>query len=145
MTEKPRVERGFLVASPVGMTARTVFSLLIVASSVAAQQQPDRSNYEMVLVPISLNRFSVSGANGSDWASELWVRNSSDHNVQVFDGASICVFPNSCIALIPPIPVIPANTTTPMPGPLNPISPNPSLFIYVGKVDSANISFSSRI
>lgn len=124
---------------------RTISAFLLATLScaiVARGQQPDPSAYETVLVPISLNRFSQQGANGSRWATELWVRNSSTKEVDVFDGASVCVNQSPCFT---PIPFIPGSSTVLMPGALNPISSNPGVFIYVERTHSSDIAFSSRV
>ena len=68
-----------------------------------------RSNYERVLVPLSLPGDGVPGAFGSLWTSELWVSNPTPYPVELFNDISCTI-----VCLDPPpgggYPQLPANT-----------------------------------
>lgn len=68
--------------------------LLAILCSTGFAETLDRADFEAVLVPIGLpHGVLIPGSHGSLWATELWVRNSSDTPIMFAHGVPWCPSP----------------------------------------------------
>ena len=112
---------------------------LIVNGNVAAKYPipfrftaPDISNYETVLIPLAIGSDTpVPGAFGSRWTTELWVSNTGNNDVELFNG-----FPSVRE-------VIAAHASRTIA--LSPDATSAGYLFYVQKGGAENVHFSLRV
>jgi hypothetical protein len=106
---------------------KTALALTVVCLTVSAQQGP--AHLEPVLVPISV--FSVPGAYGTVWSTELWYRNNSTEPVVIWPLAVADWYPGIGRTERLPIGYFPADA--------------PGQIIFVGRNGGDKVQFDLRI
>jgi hypothetical protein len=98
-----------------------------------------RSNYEQILVPLALlGGRVISGAFGSQWATELWVSNQSNYAVELFNDVVCAVECPQFFAPDPQYPQIQSKSVTR----IEPLDTGGSAFLYyVQKTYANDVSF----
>ena len=104
----------------------------------------ERTNYERVLVPLSLPDGGVPGSFGSQWSSEFWAGNPTPYPVEFFSDIS-CT-----LACIDPAhqdqgwPQLDANSVIKL-APLNVIASDYGFLFYVQKTYTKDVTFSLHV
>lgn len=126
----------------------TLLLLATLAATTVTAQERDLANYEKVLLPIYV-RLPVSGAGGSSWLTELWIRNEGDASVDAFPLSPDCLTSAGCYTTMRSFPALAPHYTLwhggygISPGYLGVTeSPTPGAFMWVekGTIESLNIS-----
>ena len=101
---------------------------------------PDTYNFEIVVIPLAVGSDApVPGAFGSMWTTELWVSNSGDADVELFNGYPACS--DACRGTR--FPVIAAHSSRLVPFKADVTSAG--YLFYVQKGGAQNVHFSLRV
>lgn len=101
------------------------------------------SAYEPVLLPVYVDGV-IPGAHGSQWASDLWIRNNGEESV--FLAPWPCPEGQACPPVFPlPYNLLSGLSVHNLPAQFKPPSPNPSRLLYIARNGAADVSLSLRI
>jgi hypothetical protein len=121
-----------------------VVIVVLLCGAAFAQEPERRENNDAILVPIMLYK-PLSGANGSAWATELWVRNENAVPVPVRPFSGICgPVITTCFGVPPVTPLAPGASARIIPNVFPTDFTNPSLMLYAPRGTAAGLRFSLR-